>query len=366
MARSYVGLDVHSKLTAFVVQGEDGTVRSRGNVPTSAEGLSLMKGQSELEPGTRVGLETGTMAAYVARELQILDLQPVVVDAHEVRLKAHRPRQKSDRRDAFEICDGLRRDIYRSIVYLPAPRIQELRLMLSRRRHFVRIQSSEVIAAKHLLRSAGQRHLLCSLQDEAGWQKLLSKITDSQLRSRIEFHHEVWRVAGDQVARVEGSLFEQSTFFEAELRRLQTVPGVGWIVSLTVLASFWDPARFPTAKHAASYGGLVPSTDQTGDRDWHGHITKEGSPELRSMLCEAAHHARRKSHPLNPYFSSLCARRGYKMAVIAVAHRLCRILYAMLRDGSEFEISKLAIEIGPFERKIVTQYRRRRRAVCKA
>ncbi len=65
------------------------------------------------------------------------------------------------------------------------------------------------------------------------------------------------------------------------------------------------------------------------------------------MLCEAAHHARRPEHPLNPYFAALCARRGYKMATIAVAHRLCRILFAMLRDRTEFDPQQLAIEEAP-------------------
>ena len=80
------------------------------------------------------------------------------------------------------------------------------------------------------------------------------------------------------------------------------------------------------------------------------------------MLCEAAHHARRPTHPLHPYFTRLCARRGYKMAVTAIAHRLCRILYAMLRDRAEFDVSKLAIEVGPFQKKVVTRYRLRRLA----
>jgi hypothetical protein len=47
------------------------------------------------------------------------------------------------------------------------------------------------------------------------------------------------------------------------------------------------------------------------------------------MLCEAAQHARRADHPLNLYFVALSAKRGYRMAVIAVAHRLCRIMFAL-------------------------------------
>jgi hypothetical protein len=125
------------------------------------------------------------------------------------------------------------------------------------------------------------------------------------------------------------------------------------VVAATALAVFSDITRFPDAKHAASYAGIVPATYQSGDRDAHGRITKRGAAELRAMLCQAAHHARHADHPLHPYFAPLCTRRGYKLAVTAVAHRLCRIMFAMLRDGRDFDVNRLAVERGPFERKIV-------------
>jgi hypothetical protein len=103
--------------------------------------------------------------------------------------------------------------------------------------------------------------------------------------------------------------------------------------------------------------GLVPTTHQSGDTNRTGHITKRGSGELRAMLCEAAHHGRRPPHPLNPYFARLCARRGHKMASVAVAHRLCRILFAMLRDGTEFSPQRLGLEEGPFTHATTRQYR---------
>ena len=167
MRKYYVGLDVHSKLTEYEIEDADGTVKARGQVPTTRVGLRSLVTRHRLGPGTRVALETGTMARYVATQLQALSLEPVVVDAHEVRLKAHRPRQKSDRRDAHEICEGLRRDLYRTIVHIPPERIHVLRETLARRRHFVRIQSMEVNAAKHLLRSTGRRHLSVSLGCES-------------------------------------------------------------------------------------------------------------------------------------------------------------------------------------------------------
>ncbi len=198
-----------------------------------------------------------------------------------------------------------------------------------------------------------------SLGSEAGWGKVLAALAQHQeLRSYAEQHRAVWRCAREQIAVLEASLaHQQKESFAAQSRRLQTIPGVGPIVSLTAIAVFSDVTRFPTTKHVASYAGLVPTTSQSGDRDHHGHITRRGSRELRAMLCEAAHHARRPTHPLNPYFARLCSRRGYKTATIAVAHRLCRLLFAMLRDGTDFQPQRLGLEEGPFTRTITRRYR---------
>ena len=363
----YVGLDAHSKRCVYVIHDEQGKIVGEGSVPTTLEGLLTMRSRYELPAGTRVALESGTMAFFVARRLSEIGLDPLVVDAHEVRAKALRPNQKSDRRDALELCEGLRRGIYRTVVHVPSEAIERLRETLGRRRHFVRIKTMQVNAAKRLLRAAGLQALGRSLQADSGWEKLLAAVAiNPSLHAFCSAHRAVWRCAHEQIVALEGSLREQQQPLQADVDRLQTVPGVGPIVALTVLAVFSDVRRFPTAKHAASYAGLVASTFDSGERVQHGHITRRGSSELRSMLCEAAHHAWRPSNPFYPYFSSLCVRRGYKMAVVAVAHRLCRILYAMLRRGTEFDLTKLGIEQGHFERTTVHQFRRKSTAVASA
>ena len=359
MAR-YVGLDAHSKRSVFVIQDENGRQVGEGSVPTTLEGLERMRARYQLTSGTRIALESGTMAFFVARRLKQLGLDAVVIDAHEVRAKALRPNQKSDRRDALELCEGLRRGSYRSVVHVPPERIERLRETLGRRRHFVRVKTMQVNAVKRLLRTAGLQGLSRSLQVESGWDKLLSAVAvDPSLHAFCAAHRAVWRCAQGQIAALEGSLTQLQRPFQADVDRLQTVPGVGPIVALTALAVFSDVRRFPTAKHAASYAGLVASTFDSGERIQHGHITRRGSTELRSMLCEAAHHAWRRTNPLHPYFSSLCVRRGYKMAVVAVAHRLCRILYSMLRHQTDFDLTRLGIEHGHFERRSVHHYRRK-------
>jgi transposase len=324
MERYYVGLDVHSRESVFVVKGEGGGIVGRGTIPTTPDGLARLQREHDLPLGTKVALETGTSAFFVARELSRLGLDPIVIDAREVRAKASRPQQKSDGRDALELCEGVSRGFYRSIVYVPSPAISELRTTLSRRRHFIRIQTSEVNAAKRLLRGAGrdagQRR---SLRTDNLWDRLLhSGVVPRDLEQHVRHHYAVWRQAAEQVRALDLTLGETAKTMRDVVRRLETVPGVGPIVALTAIAVFADVRRFESAKHAASYSGLVPSTFQSGDRDAHGHITKRGSAELRSMFCEAVHHARLTNHPLHPHFARAFVRGGYKKAVVAVAHRL--------------------------------------------
>jgi transposase len=353
-----VGLDVHSRESVFVVKQDDRIV-ARGAIPTTPAGLAQLRDAHALPPGTPVALETGTSAFFVARELARLAFKPMVVDAHEVRRKAHRPLQKSDGRDALELCEGLRRGYYRSVVHVPSPAISELRTSLSRRRHFIRVQVAESNAVKRLLRGAGRdAGRRGSLRTDAHWTRLLaSGVVPEDLAEHVQHHYALWREAATQVRSLDLTLGEKARAMRDVVRRLETVPGVGPIVALTAVAVFADIHRFESAKHAASYSGLVPSTFQSGDRDAHGHITKRGSAELRAMLCEAAHHARRPTHPLHPHFSRVCARRGYKTAIVAVAHRLCRILFAMLRDGSDFQPQRIGVEEGRFTRTVSYNYR---------
>lgn len=359
LSARYVGLDAHSKNCVYVIQDENGNMVGEGTVPTTLEGLALLREKHQLPEGTPVALESGTVAFFVARRLRGLGLEALVIEASEVRAKAYRPNQKSDRRDAIELCEGLRRGIYRTRVHVPPPEIEELRETLGRRRHFVRVRTMEVNAAKRLLRSAGMPTLARGLTSVKAWEKLLKAVALSPtLHAHVGAHYALWSCAREQIALLEKSLEAQGTPFQEKLDRMQTVPGVGPIVALTALATFSDMERFPSAKHAASYAGLVPSSYDSGERVQHGRITKRGSSELRSMLCEAAHHAARPNNPLNPFFAGVAARRGYKMAVVAVAHRICRILYAMLRRHADFDLNRLGIEEGRFELIRIKQYRR--------
>jgi transposase len=136
--------------------------------------------------------------------------------------------------------------------------------------------------------------------------------------------------------------------FKEDFLRLQSAPGVGPVVAATYLAVIATPERFPTSSHVASYLGLVPSTYDSGERERHGRITKQGSTELRAVLCEAAHRAADPHHPLNPYFVKVVAKGGYRRAIVAVAHRLARILFQMWKKKEDFDVTKLGVDAGEY------------------
>jgi len=339
----YIGMDVHCKKTVYVVQENSGQVIAQGSVPTSVQGFRSVLDRLGT-PGTRkVGLESGPQAKWVSGVLSELGMRPVVIDAREVRAKARRINQKSDSRDAFEICDGIRRGIYTSIVYVPEPVIERLRQLLSRRRHFVRLCTSQVNAAKYLLRAVGLSAEAASLKSDAAWQRLMKRPAVGSLRTYLAMHRDLWLVAQEKVSALEGESTGALKPFQQTAELLQTVPGVGLITSASYIAVLGTPGRFADSSRVVSYIGLAVSTYSSREKERYGHITKRGSGELRMLLCEAAHHAANSRHPLNPYFRRTAARHGYKKAVVAVAQRLARILFQMWRKGQAFDVRQLNV-----------------------
>jgi len=345
MKTVYVGLDVHRKKTVYVIQRAEGEVMAEGTTPTHREGIQEMVQKHQLAPGTQICLECGVQASVVCDALEELEMVPVVVDAAEVRKKARRKGQKTDRRDAFEICDGIRRGIWDSIVYMPPPPIRRLRRVLSRRRHFVRLSTQQINAAKFLLRSEGiLSEESISLTTAAAWTKLTARSQTKPIRGYLQLHAKTWALATKHIGLLEDDLKLALEPVAEIMDWLLSVPGIGLITASSFIGVVGDPSRFPDSNHLVSYLGLAPAMYDSGDMERHGHITKAGSPYMRALLCEIAQQAGWPRHPLHPYFARVAAKSGYKKAAIAIAQRLARIMYRMWLNQERFDVSKLNVE----------------------
>jgi transposase len=129
------------------------------------------------------------------------------------------------------------------------------------------------------------------------------------------------------------------------VQRLQTVPSVGPVTAATFVAALDDAGRFAHAHQVEAYLGLVPREWSSGESQRRGRITKAGHRRVRSLLVQAAVSIRRVRHPtttaLREWTERLAARRGRFIAVVALARRLAGILYALLRDGTQYEPTRV-------------------------
>jgi transposase len=348
--KTYIGLDVHSKHTSYCCQNENGDCIAKGRVKTSALGFSFLLKDCGGDPDqTYVGLETGGQAEWTYSVLLQMGVHPVVIDAREVHDKSRRKRQKTDERDAFEICDGLRRDIYVKTIWIPTPQIRWLRDVLTQRRAHVRTRVRMVNAAKGLLRSKGLSAGKLDLRHcPNSWKTLLKLNADQDFTRLLELQFRSWLVAHEIVLEYDKMVKDAIAPFKEAFELLQTAPGVGPIIAAEFIAAVGDPSRFPSARHVVSYLGLAPSSYDSGERKRGGGITKEGPSHVRAVICQGAHQARVSKNPLNPYYRKLFSSKGVKRAVIAVTARMARILYQMWKKMEAFDEKKLNVVRDPF------------------
>ncbi len=122
-----------------------------------------------------------------------------------------------------------------------------------------------------------------------------------------------------------------------EARRLMTHPGVGALTALAFVLIVGKAERFQCGKQIASYLGLVPLEDSSGNRRRLGHITKQGSSMMRFLLVEAAQVTVRILPEWRSQYLHVMMRRGRKTAKVAMARKLAVRLYWMMRQGWDYQ-----------------------------
>ena len=130
---------------------------------------------------------------------------------------------------------------------------------------------------------------------------------------------------------------EQEVENSPEAQRLTTHPGVGPLTALAFVLIIGRAERFQCGKQIASYLGLVPAEESSGDRQRLGHISKQGNTLLRFLLVEAAQVTVRSDSEWRRKFFHLAMRRGRKIAKVAMARRLAVRLYWMWRKAWDYE-----------------------------
>ena len=364
------GLDVHQKsVTACLL-----TVASSGErqkelrtFGTMTDDLLALADWLVVAGCTHVAMEsTGVYWKPISNLLEGT-FELLVVNAQHIKAV---PGRKSDIRDAEWIADLLQHGLLRGS-YIPERPQRELRELTRYRTALVREQAREFNRLEKVLEGANiklgavastmtgrsVRAMLEALVGGTTDSTTLADLAQGRLRAkravlqralagRVGAHQRF--MLAEQLAHLEyleeaiGHLNEEIRArlrpFEAELTRLDTIPGVARITAEVVLAELGtNVARFPTDRHCASWSGLCPGQDESAGKRRSGK-TRKGSPALRSALIQAAHAAgRTKDTYLSAQYHRLSARRGKKRAAVAVAHSILTIIYHILRTGRTYE-----------------------------
>jgi transposase len=333
----YGAIDLHLRRSQFRIVQADGTVVKEGKFDTTRADLTRVFGD---RPRLRLLIESSTESEWVAQALESLGHEVIVADPNYTPMYGARSRKvKTDGRDTAALCEACRLGIYRRAHRVSAAqraRRQELRV----RRHLVRMRSGSISLLRAILRQEGWRlpsgavEAIDARLERLALPTALKAIIDP-LRTWLADLTTLLATADDQVAR--------TATRDPIATQLMTAPGVGPVVALTFQAVLDNPARFGgDAARASAFLGLVPSEDSSADRRHKGHITKTGPADLRALLVQASWVIWRgrsaEGAVLRRWAHALAARRGRRIAVVALARRLSRILFAMWRDRQDFRV----------------------------
>ena len=279
----------------------------------------------------RVGMEATGSYGWFRRLLDELGQELLVGDA--ARIRASNPRrQKTDKRDAEHILGLLVEDRFPAIWQPPAEN-EQLRQLLLHRSRLVRLRARVTNQLGGMAKNeglcaaggwSGKRRLAVEALPLPGWygqrrEDLLA------LLDRVEERIRPLTKAVGQAAAL-----------NAEACLLMTHPGVGPVVSLAFVLTIGNWQRFPRGKQVASYLGLIPSEESSGDKRRLGHISKQGNTLMRWLLVEAAATAERYDASWHRQYVRLSMTKHHGVAKVAIAHKLAVRLYWMLRSGQSY------------------------------
>jgi transposase len=331
----YAAIDLHTRRSQIRIVDEDGVVLIDRRIDTTRAAFTAVFGGRK---PMRILIEASTKTEWVAQCLEAVGHEIVVGDPNYTLMYGARARRiKTDKRDVAALAEACRLGIFR-----PAHRVSSTswreRQRQRVRSQVVRQRTALINLTRALLRQEGYR--LPGGDAETVVARVDTLHLSPSLREVLEPLRGLLAPLVTTIRTLDRAAAARAASIPA-VTRLMTAPGVGPIVALNFYAVLDDPKRFGgDARRAAAFVGLVPREASSAERRWKGRITKTGPPILRMLLIQASwavwRSRRRDTVALRAWAEALAARRGRRIAIVALARRLCRMLYAMWRDGAAF------------------------------
>ena len=257
-------------------------------------------------------------------------------------VKPYVKRQKNDATDAEAICEAVTRPNMR---FVPTKTVeQQSCLMLHRARHlFIRQQTAIINSIRAYLAEFG----IVAPVGRRGVEQLLEVVADKAEDRVPEVARMCLAALSGQLRALKAQILEFDRRIIAWHRsnttskRLDAIPGVGPALATALVASIADPKAFRSGRDFSAWVGLVPKQSSSGGKDKLGSISKQGDRYLRSLFTAGAlaviRYAKIHGTDHRPWLTRLLARRPTKVAAIALANKLARMVWAMMARNERYQ-----------------------------
>src|SRR5687767_9177906 len=332
------GLDLGDKYSSLcLIDTLSGQVIEEGRLRTTPEAI---RRRFASEPSLRVAIEAGTHSPWASRVLEECGHEVLVANARKTRL-IYANKRKTDEIDAENLARLARLDP--KLLYPLKHRGEntEAHMALIRSRQaLVGCRTQLVNHVRGAVKSFGHRLPKCPAR--SFHKRAAEHIPEALLPALEPVLGQIGSLTesiGDYDRRLER--ISEECYPETEL--LRQVEGIGPLTALTFVLTLEDPYRFERSRTVGAYLGLVPATDQSGERDPQKRISKEGDEMLRKLLVGSAHYI------LGPFGSDSDLRRhgekiasrggknSKKRAAVAVARKLAVLLHRLWISGEVYD-----------------------------
>jgi len=326
---NYVGMDVHKLFCQTCVLDEQKEEIANDKVRTDRD--SIERYVKNFDDDTKFAIEATIRSRFVYRILTAKGFEVKVADPKAL-AAITRSKKKTDLNDARILAKMLYLDEIPE-TYVPDERIMKIRDLTRNRKQLV--ERSTAI----------KNQIHATITEEGVWIPPKTDIFTNErkgwLRSlgmlSVDINLNCLDVTGENIKHYD-KLIDEVFNETPEAQLLETIPGVGVLSAVSIIAEIGDASRFSSPDQLCAYSGLVPSVRQSGSSAHYGRITKQGPPQLRALMIECMHmHAQHDPDSrLSGFFQRKTNERGRKKAVVAGGRKMLRIIYYMLRDTERY------------------------------
>ena len=330
-----VGIDLAKNSFSIHAVDQRGKVLTRKTV----QRRHLLSTIAKLPPAL-IGMEACSGAHYWARELTRLGHEPRIMAPKLV--TPYRKGGKNDSNDAEAICEAVSRPTMR-FVPVKSPEQQAVLCLHRVRQGLVHTRTAIINQLRGLLAEFGIvfrqgrypaqkeiRHIIETPDNHL--PELVRKLVDDLFRKVLQLNEDI--LSYDRAIK-------QSARESYSAQKIMAIPGIGAQTATAVIATVANMTQFKSGRQFSAWLGLTPRQYSTGGVTRLGRITKRGDKYLRTLLVHGARavvaRATEKTDSLSLWVQSLIERRGIRRAIVAIASKNARIIWALLTRDTEYK-----------------------------